>query len=417
MAEHDETLEDAVDVGTTEDDQYIDKGPINEGSSSIFGNLSFSQIGIRLLLVLAVIMFAVKLLWPDSSNNNSNNTKVQVAKGVSGSDKLTEPGGVADKLLMEDIVQDYNQNQLAQAGHGKATVAPPTGVETKKDPSIEAKTNELKNANPGLGIIELSQNDNLPKPPSNRPKEQGKKKSNNNGENPYVRKISNLYSIWDQGSAPAKGVNLSIPSDLVAEVEQERVDAQNVILNQDSRQILMDRGVEYLRVLPATLDLGYNSDTGGLMIVTVHHPALEGVKFLADTTVGAYNERAAITLRKALLEDGKVLNVEGVVVDQKERIPSVTGDIDRHLLRNSIYGLGTSLLDSFAAFKQLDSGLVNSFSLFPPVAENQQTVDSDGLLVANGADALSRSIKEAGSFRPNTLTTEPFMSVGVVFIP
>jgi len=250
-----------------------------------------------------------------------------------------------------------------------------------------------------------------------RPKSE-KKKSKKKDINPYTAKVKDVFSQWDQKTKKSNGVNLYIPQDILDEIDGANVIANDTVdTAQESRLILKESGVDYLQVIPATLELGYNSDMGGLMIVSVHHKGLRGVKFQAEASVGAYGERAAITVRKGVFPDGRIISVEGVIVDQDDRVPSVKGKVDRHVIHNTVFGLGTALLDSFARYKELDAGLVNDLSLFPNITGSEQTIDTDGLVVANGADALSRSLKENGSFRPNTLNTKAFKTVGIVFLP
>ena len=231
-------------------------------------------------------------------------------------------------------------------------------------------------------------------------------------ENPYVADLRNLYAAWGAPVQASVGVNLFTPS--------KRPDFNQAVITGDgaddnANKQLSERGVKFLRVYSGTLELGYNSDTGGLMVVSVHLPGLRDVKFQAVTQVGAYNERAAIELIKAVTDDGEVFDVKGVVIDQTDRIPSITGKVDRHILYNTIYGFGTAFLDAYAQYRTIDAGA----GLSLPIINTGGTtsVDTDGVIVGNAAGAVSSSIKQLGEFRPNTLTTKAFTTVGVVFLP
>ena len=377
-----------------------------EGKSSKTKNFGTLGKVVVFCMLLAVLMI-IYAFFAGGSTEESNGKGTNIAGGVKESALITKPDEPVDPQIKKDIIDKHEKEVKTESGAGVATTAPVVGVSLTPDPITSLKPPGMLNA--------VDQNKAKKTPV--RPKGEGKK-SKKKDINPFTVKVKDLYGQWDQATKKTSGVNLYIPQDILNEYNSTKVvESDTVNTAQESRIVFKEKGVDYLRVLPATLQLGYNSDFGDLMIVTVHHKGLEGVRFQAKVSVGAYGERAGIKVTTGLMPDGRIIEVEGVIVDQDDRIPSVKGKVDRHVMHNVVFGLSTVFLDSFARYKELDAGLVNDFSLFPNISGSEQTIDTDGLVVANGADALSRSIKESGSFRSNTLTTKAFKSVGIVFLP
>lgn len=395
-------------------DSVDENAKINEGGSSAVSSVSGAKIVVFAIIAVIVLVVLFRVLagayssfFASDDTPQSKADQVKVVDGPTATEVMSDPTVPVDLGQLEAIKDTYAQSVEDSAGHRQTSVLPGiSGEEVADDEMI----NDLEAALRDLNNEPVE--DVAPEP------ELREEAPSSDGENPYAPQISELFAQWDTPNQAGQGKNLYIPESIYAASDAPTVNEVSDGAT-ESRRILNERNVDYLQVYPATLELGYNSDTGGLMIVTVHHQGLKGIKFQADTSIGAYNERAAITLKTGVLEDGTAFNVEAVVVDQKDRIPSVKGKVNRHLIYNTVYGLGTSLLDAFAQYSELDAGLVRGVSLFPsiPTNTNEQAVDTDGLVVANGAKALSSSIKQLGEFRPNTLTTKPWKTVGVVFLP
>lgn len=394
---------------------HVDENAVvNEGGSSAAKSITSGKVVVFIVIGIIAVIFVFKVLagiykaYTGNGDSTVMPEKVSVVSGPKTSDIIASPEEPVDEIQLGAIKEKHNKVVEESSGHRQTVVMPSiSGVDVS---DLEAQFITLNENSKTIPEIVEEPVVEPPPPPSNK----GEKGKN---VNPYSAQIEKLFSTWDKDVSSAKGVNLYVPeivySDPLDAINNDPADS-----NLESRRILKERSVDYLQVYPATLELGYNSDTGGLMIVSVHHPGLQGVKFQASTSVGAYNERAAITLSTGVLEDGTIFDVQAVVVDQKDRIPSVKGKVDRHLLYNTIFGFGTSLLDGFAQYSELDAGLVRGISIFPSTTTPQEdTIDSDGLIAANGAKSLSSSIKQLGEFRPNTLTTKPWKTVGVVFLP
>lgn len=387
---------------------------IREGKSSSLKGLGAGKIVIIIFVVLIVLMLILQVtsgyMKSDKKSDNTTTGNVEVLDPPNTSELIVEPDVGADPNMMEGIIEKHAETVEKDSGFRSAVVLPPVGgVDVKNEKTLAQELKEM-----GLDVPKIE-----PEPKQNEqkaePKSRNKKQSDKKDVNPYTNRISDLYKKWDVKKEDSISVNLVIPQDVLA--SQQSPVNQETNTTDEYRDYMRSKGIDFLKVYPATLELGYNSDTGGLMILSVHHKGLKGVKFQATTSVGAYNERAAITLTTGVDEDGNVFSVQGVVVDQNDRIPSVKGKVDRHLLYNTIYGFGTSLLDAFAQYSELDAGVARGISIFPNTNSSEPQIDSDGLVVAQGASALSQSIREQGAFRPNTLTTEPWRTVGVVFLP
>lgn len=395
----------------------VDSVKVREGMSSSIKSLGPGKIIIIIILflmILALILkFAGGVVSSKSSSDDKKSGDVEVIKPPPINKLAAGPDVEADPAMVEDIKTKHEKTVEEDSGFRKSTVLPPMGG-VGVDEKISGLEAELTALGVDVAAFEPEPKPKMTKPvvvsKSNNKKEKTKKKED---VNPYTPRIEKLYAKWGKANqSNGTGINLSIPMDLYDGEPNVEPSAEEKYNN-----FMKENGVDFLKVHPATLELGYNSDMGGLMIVSVNHPGLKGVRFLAETTVGAYNKRAAITLTKGLSPDGSVFQVDGVVVDQNDRVPSVTGKVKRHFLYNTVFGFGTSLLEGFAKYSELDAGLVRGTSLFPNINGNVPEIDSDGLIVAQGASALASSIKAQGSFRPNTLTTKPWKTVGVVFLP
>lgn len=370
-----------------------------------FGGKSAGQIIIIILGVGMIFMMLFSFfLGDDEEKNNSRSGAVEIAGSLPDSQVVAQPDDQIAKEWQAALKQQQDKKIKEQGGIGKAVIVNSAGIYDKgeSEPIIEIQDKknrrQVKTAN------------------TNRSAQKKQKRD----VNPYVAKLSNVYRQWDKPIKDSVGVNLLIPPDLVNESEENLVVSSSATESYDKEylNLFKEKGIDFLKIYPAHLDLGYNSDYGDLMILTVHHPGLKKAKFKAKVSKGAYGERAAITVTQLVLSDGRVVNVNGVVVDENSRLPSVGGKVNRHIIHNTVFGFGASLLESFGAYKELDSGLVRNMSIFPSVgSDTETTIDTDGLVVANAADAMANSLKQTGTVRPNTLKTKPFKAVGVVFLP
>jgi hypothetical protein len=367
---------------------------------------------ILLIAVLLVLMLVVQIFSSAVNKTTSSEKKIEVQETnvmdqPSANEMVQDPLEDADILLQDAIDEKHMQEVKESSGHGKATTKSSVSSQSIAGMSMEDRLKDL-----GLEVYE---------PPKRKPVAEAKKvpekkdpppSKSKSDINPYTANFRTLYASWDKPIAPSQSVNLSIPQDVI----NERAEAQSEDDNRNiSNQELSDRGVRFLQVYSGTLELGYNSDTGGLMVVSVHLPGLRDVKFQAETQIGAYNERAAIELVRGVTDSGEMFDVSGVIVDQNDRIPSIKGKVNRHIIHNTIYGFATTFLDAFAAYKTIDSGAGVNLPIINTGGDNN--VDTDGVIVGNAASSVSRSVKQLGEFRPNTLTKKAFTTVGVVFLP
>ncbi len=174
--------------------------------------------------------------------------------------------------------------------------------------------------------------------------------------------------------------------------------------------------IHYLKVFPAVTVIGLNSDKGDEMIARITSGPLRGYRLYGHAPTGQYKETAYFMFDTMVDAQGKnPQHIQAIAVDPDTRIPAIKGKVKRHLLRNMVFGFGTSFLK---AYGETIAATANVGGILPiGSAVVSRTVDSDKLVRGVGISTAADTLQQAGTYRQPTHIQKAWKPIGIIFIP